>query len=114
MLTVDRGCHRSIGCAMGRLSPKHLRVQPAKPGRLSYALDGDGLGSKTRLDPVCRRTGPDGIGRGQDLTTQPVVDLIESPGHRGSVLGPLVVADDDAARVAQDVWENHDSVAAKD
>ena len=91
-----------------------LRVQPAEPGRLSHALDGDGLGSKSRLDPIGRGTRPDGIRGGQDLMAQPLVDLIESPGHSGSVLGPLEVADDDSARVAEDVREDHHSVASED
>src|SRR4051812_20439794 len=57
-----------------------LRVQPAEPGCLGDALDGDGLGGKSRLDPVRDGTCPDGVGGRQDLAVQPLVDLIERPG----------------------------------
>src|SRR4051812_15834035 len=74
---------------------ERLRVQTAELRRLCDAFDGDGLGREPRLDPIGGSARPDGISSGQDLTPQPLVDLIDRPRERRSVLGPLEVADDD-------------------
>ena len=90
------------------------RVEPAQLRRLGDTLNGDGLGGQTRIDLVRCGARPDRVGGGQDLPTQSLVDLLERPRERRPVLGPFEVADDDPTRVAQDVGQDDDTVAAQD
>ena len=67
-----------------------------------------------RVDLIALGARPDLVSSCKDLTPQAIVDLFESPGQCGAVLGPLEVADDHAARVAQDVRDDEDAVGAED
>ena len=64
--------------------------------------------------PSAAATFPNGVRGRQDLTAQALVDLLERPGDSRSVLGPFEVADDHAARIAQDVREDVDAVGTED
>src|SRR5579885_2469016 len=91
-----------------------LRVDAANLRCLGDTGDGQHVGSQTHIAVGLLGSGGDGGEGAVHNHFEPLRDLFDPPEEALEVLHPLEVADGDAARVGQDVRNDHDILLEKD